>query len=699
MVECVKKAKQGDKSAFETLYKDCTKLVHFTALKILGPAQEQTAADITQETFLAAWQNIGKVKDGAAFPAWVKQIAANLTAQELRRKKEVLHPGGEDDAVKDIAADAAAEPHSVADKKSTQAIVAGLIDKLPADQRAVVVMYYFSGMKVKDICAATGQQSTESVKSQLHRARGNLKEAVKAIEKAGNIKLHSVGGAAISAALAAEAASTAAPATLSLTTAGTVTAAANTVATSTAGAVGGVSIAAKVVATVLVCVGVAGGSFGAYAAATAETVTLESVTITEPASPITTGESMQLDYAVGVSVDKSQYTLPSGKAVEGMSDKARGQIDGFVYEWSSDTSEVATVEGGNVTAIGNGVATITLTVSHGESQQSASITVEVVTSVKDISMPAELILNRGESGSVAATITPNTASNTGVVYESSDPNIASVDAAGNVEGITAGVCQVKASSAENPAIYALCEVTVHQPPESISLSTEETQVQAGRSGTLEITITPDYEEITVDFEINADSSDTSILMLNPQDNIVTITGVKQGTATVTVTLLVDGKVVDTAECLVTVTAAPRTGGGTGGSGANGNGGTGGSGGSGGGTDPAPGGGDGGGGAPAPSAGFSAWDCVSVAAEFAASFTNVSNSSTGQNHAGWSCSMFSSLADAQAMVRSQCSYYAGIAATGVSASTLHYWVSGDTFYVGLSFAANDDHNGLPGGGAY
>lgn len=84
-IEVVAQARTGDKPAFDTLFqyyypRICTYLVH-----IVGDTEE--GRDLAQETFIKAWQGIGKIHDEIRFDAWLYRIATNTAIDYLRRRK------------------------------------------------------------------------------------------------------------------------------------------------------------------------------------------------------------------------------------------------------------------------------------------------------------------------------------------------------------------------------------------------------------------------------------------------------------------------------------------------------------------------------------------------------------------------------------------------------------------------------------
>lgn len=66
----------------------------------------------------------------------------------------------------------------------------------------------------------------------------------------------------------------------------------------------------------------------------------------------------------------------------------------------------------------------------------------------------------GSEISLRATVRPSNAANQGVIWSSADPSVAKVDANGVVNGIAAGTTEITVTSVENPAVSAVCSVTV-----------------------------------------------------------------------------------------------------------------------------------------------------------------------------------------------------------------------------------------------
>ena len=218
-------------------------------------------------------------------------------------------------------------------------------------------------------------------------------------------------------------------------------------------------------------------------------------------------------------------------------------------EWSSSDESIAKVDAtGKVTGVAEGTATITAKTVEGGKTATCKVTVgpkEVP--VEDVEFAeAEVTVIEGESAVVSVTFTPAGATNKNVTYESSDEEVATVDAEGNVTGVKPGQATITVTT-EDGGKTAECVVTVEKAPVKVTgveLNYKERTINIGNAGTLIATVLPkDATNKNVTWTV----SDESVLKV--QDGVVTPK--KEGTATVTVTTEDGGF---TATCEVTATA-------------------------------------------------------------------------------------------------------------------------------------------------
>lgn len=90
-------AQNGDASAFESLMRRFGPQVY--RFIVLRTRHEADARDALQETFLAAWQHLPRLKDPARFWPWVAGIAAHKSSDILRRRQRAIGDSREQDAI------------------------------------------------------------------------------------------------------------------------------------------------------------------------------------------------------------------------------------------------------------------------------------------------------------------------------------------------------------------------------------------------------------------------------------------------------------------------------------------------------------------------------------------------------------------------------------------------------------------------
>jgi len=187
--ELLTRAQAGDMSAFESLVGRHEDQVYGLALRMTR--SEADAAEITQDTFLSAYQHLAEFRGEAAFGSWVHRIAANNALMRLRRQKVV-----------DIVSDELAGPEftergslaevpesdwskraddKILDDELGRAIQAAT-DALPEGYREVFLLKDVEGLSYEEISEMVGI-SIPAVKSRLHRARLALREAIDAFYK------------------------------------------------------------------------------------------------------------------------------------------------------------------------------------------------------------------------------------------------------------------------------------------------------------------------------------------------------------------------------------------------------------------------------------------------------------------------------------------------------------------------------------
>ena len=168
---------QGDQQAFAELVERYQRAVFNLSYRMLGEARE--AEDAAQESFLRAYQHIDRYDTSRPFKTWLLSIASNYCIDKLRKRRltwlsidEPLPPHPELNSK-------APTPEEAVTGGERNAAVHALLNQLPADYRAAVVLRYWYDMSYAEI--AEMLDTTESaIKSRLFRARQSLAEEARA---------------------------------------------------------------------------------------------------------------------------------------------------------------------------------------------------------------------------------------------------------------------------------------------------------------------------------------------------------------------------------------------------------------------------------------------------------------------------------------------------------------------------------------
>lgn len=165
----VERARQGDARAFEQVYRRTVDRSYALCLRMCADTDE--AAELVQDVYVRAWQRLDSFRGESLFTTWLHRLTVNLVLQDRRSKgRRRARERTEADLEQYGRAAVAAMPGTRVDLERA---IAGL----PAKARRVLVLRDVQGYKYDEIARMTGV-SLGTVKAQIHRARGLVKEAL-----------------------------------------------------------------------------------------------------------------------------------------------------------------------------------------------------------------------------------------------------------------------------------------------------------------------------------------------------------------------------------------------------------------------------------------------------------------------------------------------------------------------------------------
>ena len=166
----------GDESAFTTLVQKYQKSVHALVWRKVGDFH--TAEELTQDTFLKAYQKLGTLKNPNQFAGWLYVIADRLCIDWHRKRKpsiESLETTSGEEIEESSYRHYENEQREESFVEHRRRRIRSLLEKLPESERTVVTLHYLGEMTYKAISEFLGV-SPNTVKSRLQRARNRLKQ-------------------------------------------------------------------------------------------------------------------------------------------------------------------------------------------------------------------------------------------------------------------------------------------------------------------------------------------------------------------------------------------------------------------------------------------------------------------------------------------------------------------------------------------
>jgi RNA polymerase sigma-70 factor (ECF subfamily) len=173
--ELARRAARGDVAAFNQLVDQYQNLAYGVAYRALG--NPESAADATQEAFLAAYNGIGGFR-GGSFKAWLLRIVTNACHDAGRRIAR--RPSTSLDAIVELpGGDTFVDPTPLPEDEALRAELIRQIEEslleLPFEQRTVVILADMHGLSYDEIAEVT-TSSLGTVKSRLNRGRLHLRD-------------------------------------------------------------------------------------------------------------------------------------------------------------------------------------------------------------------------------------------------------------------------------------------------------------------------------------------------------------------------------------------------------------------------------------------------------------------------------------------------------------------------------------------
>lgn len=179
----IERARKGDVQAYNRLVIEHQELAYNVARRIVG--NPQTAEDVTQDAFIAAYQALDQFR-GGSFKAWLLRIVTNRCYDVLRRHKRRPQASIEELTEENESApflrSAEESPEQYQQRAELAQAIERCLQSLPAEQRITAVLCDVEGYDYNDI-ARILSISLGTVKSRISRARSKLRECLQKVQE------------------------------------------------------------------------------------------------------------------------------------------------------------------------------------------------------------------------------------------------------------------------------------------------------------------------------------------------------------------------------------------------------------------------------------------------------------------------------------------------------------------------------------
>ncbi|AEW00803.1 RNA polymerase subunit sigma-24 [Niastella koreensis] len=172
--ELVERCKQGDTQSFQTLYRQYSKAMFNTSLRIVNNTAD--AEDVLQESFLDAFRSLHDFHYRSTFGAWLKKIVINKSINILRKRRNDLVD------MENTELQALPEEEGINEEEIKYRVeeVKKMITRLPDGYRTVLSLYLLEGYDHEEISQILNI-SHNTVRTQYVRAKQKLLSLIKQV--------------------------------------------------------------------------------------------------------------------------------------------------------------------------------------------------------------------------------------------------------------------------------------------------------------------------------------------------------------------------------------------------------------------------------------------------------------------------------------------------------------------------------------
>ena len=164
----------GDTGAFNTLVTRWQKPIYNFVLRYAS--DPDNADDLTQQTFIRAYQGLRKLDKPTRFSSWLYRIALNAARDAGRANQRHTMVSLSDEVVSnELRVSPRSHPDQFANRRDLREMLSRALQEIPEEQRVVVIMKEYQGLKFREIADAM-ELPINTVKSRLYYGLKTLRK-------------------------------------------------------------------------------------------------------------------------------------------------------------------------------------------------------------------------------------------------------------------------------------------------------------------------------------------------------------------------------------------------------------------------------------------------------------------------------------------------------------------------------------------
>lgn len=166
----IERVLKGNSNAFANIVDDYKNMVYSIAIKVLRNRED--AEEVSQDTFVKAYNSLNTYKGEAKFSTWMYRIAYNTAISRLRKEKRKKDDISIDEK-SDVSINQITKTLEPLESEDRINYLNEAMNRLGSDDQLALTMFYLEEKSIKEIIEITGwTQSNTKIK--LYRGRKKL---------------------------------------------------------------------------------------------------------------------------------------------------------------------------------------------------------------------------------------------------------------------------------------------------------------------------------------------------------------------------------------------------------------------------------------------------------------------------------------------------------------------------------------------